>query len=383
MKKIALNGGSTASENRISIAKPILSKKVLNDIEKVLETGYLRQGPYTKKFELAFSKRIGSKYAYAVNNGTAALHLAYLTTINKGDEVIIPAFTFLATASMVFFAEGRPVFVDVDPETFTIDVESVKERISNKTKAIVPVHLFGNAANIDSLRELAIDHDLFLIHDSAQAHGTLYDGKDVGSFDDLNCYSFYPSKTITTGEGGMVTTNNEEFYKKGCLLRAHGDDGRYHHVMLGLNYRITEIQSILGLDQLEKLDNFLKRRKECGDYLREKIMKVEGLLPQKIEDKVTHSYSYFSLTIDPELYDCSRDEFLSAIRAENIDCAVHYPIPLTRQPAIMDRMNPEECPVSLDLSRRIFSLPIHPRLSDNDLENIVKGVEKVSSHYLK
>jgi dTDP-4-amino-4,6-dideoxygalactose transaminase len=383
MKKIALNGGTAASENRISIAKPILSEKVLIDIKKVLETGYLRQGPYTRKFEQAYVNRFDSKYAYAVNNGTAALHLAYLTTINKGDEVIIPAFTFLATASMVFFAEGRPVFVDVDPETFTIDVESVKERISNKTKAIAPVHLFGNAANINALRDLSMDHDLFLIHDSAQAHGTLYDGKDVGSIDDLNCYSFYPSKTMTTGEGGMVTTNNEEFYRKGCLLRAHGDDGRYHHVMLGLNYRMTEIQSILGLDQLEKLDNFLERRKECGDYLRENIMRVEGLSPQKIEDKVTHSYSYFSLTLDPEFYDCSRDEFLSAIRAENIDCAVHYPIPLTRQPAILGRMNPEECPVSLDLSKRIFSLPIHPGLTDSDLENIVEGVGKVSSHYLK
>jgi len=383
MDKLAINGGPKVSESRINIAKPIIGKEIIADIEKIIESGYLRQGPRVKEFEDLFSERIGSKYAYACNNGTAALHLAYLSTVNPGDEVIVPSFTFLATASMVHYCMARPVFADIDPDTFIIDVEDVKEKITNKTKAIVPVHLFGNAADIHALQDLCQDHKLTLIHDSAQAHGTQYDGKDIGSIDDLNCYSFYPSKTLTTGEGGMVTTNDPELDRKGRLLRAHGDDGRYHHVMLGFNYRLTEMQAVLGIDQMKRFDDFLKRRKECATYLREKIGAITGITPQKITPKVKSSYSYFSITLDLDKYKCTRDEFMKALQAENIDCAVHYPVPLTKQPIIMEMFNPEPCPVSEETSKKIMSLPIHPALTDENLGQIVEAVEKVAAHYLK
>jgi len=383
MDKLAINGGKKASESRINIAKPIIGIDTLVDIKKIIESGYLRQGPKVKEFEELFTKRIGSKYAYACNNGTSALHLAYLSTVNPGDEVIVPSFTFLATASMVHYSMAKPVFADIDPETFIIDVEDVKEKITSKTKAIVPVHLFGNAADIHALQDLCQDHKLVLIHDSAQAHGTLYDGKDIGSLDDLNCYSFYPSKTLTTGEGGMVTTNDPELDRKGRLLRAHGDDGRYHHVMLGFNYRLTEMQAVLGIDQMNRFDDFLKRRKECGVYLREKIGAIAGITPQKISPKVEPSYSYFSVTLDQDKYKCTRDEFMKALQAENIDCAVHYPTPLTKQPIIAEMFKPEPCPVSEETSKKIMSLPIHPALTDENLGQIVEGVEKVASYYLK
>jgi dTDP-4-amino-4,6-dideoxygalactose transaminase len=247
----------------------------------------------------------------------------------------------------------------------------------------VPVHLFGNAADIDGLKDLCEDHQLTLIHDSAQAHGTKYDKKDIGSLDDLSCYSFYPSKTLTTGEGGMVTTNDQDLYRKGTLLRAHGDDARYHHVMMGFNYRLTEIAAVLGLDQMDHFDEFLKSRKKYGKYLHKHISKIDGLSPQKATPKVDHSYSYFTLTMDLDQYRCTRDQFIKALNEENIDSAVHYPTPLTKQPIIEEKLNPPQCPISEQVSKQIFSLPIHPALTDEDLKNIVEGVNKVSAYYIR
>jgi perosamine synthetase len=382
LEELAINGGPPASPTRINVAKPIISEEVLDEIREIIKSGYLRQGSRVKKFEELFKEAVGAEYAYATNNGTSALHLSYLSTINPGEEVIVPSFTFLATASMVHYAMGKPIFADIDPETFTIDPEDVKEKITSKTRAIVPVHLFGNSADVKTLKDLCEDHELYLIHDSAQAHGTRYDGKDVGSIEDLNCYSFYPSKTLTTGEGGMVTTNNPEIDQKGRLLRAHGDDGRYHHVLLGLNYRLTEIQAAIGIDQMRQFKGFLQRRKKIGKKLRTGINDIEGLTTQKTTPKTEPSYSYFSLTMDPELYCCSRDEFMDALKAENIDCAVHYPIPLTVQPVVKEMWNPEPCPVSEETSKKIMSLPIHPALSDEDAGSILLALEKVSAYYL-
>jgi len=383
MEKLAIHGGRPASDRMIPIAKPVFSEKTIKDVSEVIKSGYLRQGPKTREFEMRFRERVGARYAYAVNSGTAALHVAYLSILKPDDEVIVPAFTFFATASTVIYSGGKPVFADIDPETFVIDPEDVKEKITEKTRVISPVHLFGNAANMDALGDLAEDHGLLIVHDSAQAHGTEYNGRDIGSFDTLNCYSFYPSKSMTTGEGGMVTTNDEKLHELGCLIRSHGDDARYHHIILGLNYRMTDIAAVIGLNQLSNLDRYLDRRRYCGKILRDGIKKIDGLHPQKIDRGVNHSYSYFSLIMDPDEFKCRRNGFLEALKAENIDCAVHYPIPLTKQPAITGLMKPEECPVSEDISNRIFSLPIHPELTDEDLKKILVGVEKVASYFHK
>jgi len=383
MDKLAILGGKPVSDKKILLAKPVFSQKDADDVAKVLRSGYVRMGPYTKEFEEKFAERVGAKYAYAVSNGTAALHVAYLSTLRPGDEVIAPAFTFIATVSTVFFSNAKPVFADIDPETYLIDPEDVKEKINSQTKAIAPVHLFGNAADMDALAEIAEDHKLLLINDCAQAHGTEYGGRDLGSWRHLNCYSFYPTKTMTTGEGGIVTTNDPELYRLGTLIRNHGDDGRYHHVMLGLNYRMTDIMAVIGLNQLENLDGYLRKRRYIGEKLRRGIEKIDCVSPQKITPKTNPSYSYFSATLDLEKLKCTRDEFLKALQAENIDCGVHYPTPLTRQPAILDLMKPDRCPVSEDVANRIFSLPMHPYLSDDDLDAILTGVKKVTTHYHK
>ena len=383
MDKLAINGGPPISERRIAIAKPVFDEKTIQDVEEVIRSGYLRQGPKTKLFEDNFAERVGAKYAYAVYTGTAALHVSYLSVVKPGDEIIVPSFTFFATASMAIHSNAVPVFADIDPGTFLIDTEDVKEKITTKTKAIVPVHLFGNAADMDALSDISDDHDIKIISDSAQAHGTEYAGRDLGSYDDLNCYSFYPSKTLTTGEGGMVTTNDKEFDKIGRLLRSHGDNSRYHHVMMGLNYRMSDIMGAIGVNQLSRLDEFLETRRHLGNKYLEGVSKISGITPQKVGSKVNHAYSYFSSVLELDELKCTRDEFVEAVNAENIDCAVHYPMPLNVQPAILDIMEPAPCPVSEDVSTRIFSLPMHAELTDADLETILRGVEKVVSHYQK
>ena len=383
MEKLAIEGGKPVSDKRIPIAKPVFSDGVLGDISEVLKSGYLRQGPRTKQFEEEFKGRVGARYAYAVNSGTAALHVAYLSILQPGDEVIVPDFTFMSTASTVIFSGGRPVFADIDGETLTIDPADVSEKITPKTRAIAPVDLFGNAADMKALKEIAEDHNLYLVNDAAQAHETKIDGEDVGSLDHINCYSFYPTKTITTGEGGMATTNDEELYEKGKLIRNHGQESQYIHRILGLNYRMTEIAAVLGLSQLEMIDEFLEKRRRNGEILTEGLRGIDGLRPQRTGKGVEHSYSYYTVIMDLERFRCNRDKYVEALKAENVDCMVYYPIPLTKQPALRDYAGKAHCPVAEETSEKVFSIPVHPSLTEQDLENIVRALEKVSSRYLE
>jgi perosamine synthetase len=383
MEKLAIDGGRPVSDTKIPLVKPIFSAKDAEDIAAILKTGYVRQGPYTKRFEERFAARVGAKYAYAVSNGTAALHVAYLSTLKPGDEVIAPAFTFIASVSTVLYSNAKPVITDIDPDTFLLDPEYVKNRITPKTKALAPVHLFGNSCDMRALTDIAEDHHLRIINDCAQAHGTMYHGKDLGSWPDLSCYSFYPTKTMTTGEGGMVTTDDPELHRLGTLIRSHGDDGRYHHVMLGLNYRLTDIMAAIGLNQLAELDDYLIKRKQVAKQLREGMKRVDSVRPQKITEGAESSYSYFSVKLDLDSLRCSRDEFARALQAENIECGVHYPIALTEQPILKQLLNPNPCPHSEELSETILSLPMHPDLRTNEVSLVVEAVEKVVTHYSK
>jgi len=291
MSKLAIEGGKPTAPQRVALVKPTFYKKDEEDIAKILRSAYVRQGPYTKRFEEQFAEKTGAKYAYAVSNGTAALHIAYLSLLKPGDEVIAPAFTFIATISTVHFSNAKPVLADVEPYTYLLDPEDVKEKITPKTRAIAPVHLFGNNCNMKALNEIAQDHNLKIVNDCAQAHGTEYNGRDLGSYETLNTYSFYPTKTLTMGEGGIVTTNNKELYTLGCLLRSHGDDARYHHIIYGLNYRPTDIASAIGINQLAKLDEYLKARRQAGKILHEKISGIESVTPQKVTPNSKPSYS--------------------------------------------------------------------------------------------
>jgi len=358
----------------IPIAKVIFSEDEIEEVVKVLRSGNVRQGKKVEEFERLFAEKVGAEYAVAVSSGTAALHVAYLSVLKPGDEVIVPAFTFIATASTVVFAGGKPVFADID-ETLTIDVNDVLEKITPRTKAIAPVHLFGNAADMKALMEIAEDHGLYLINDCAQAHGTKIDGKDVGSFDHLNCYSFYPTKNMSTGEGGMITTNDRELYERCKLIRSHGQAEKYNHVMLGLNYRMMEIQAVIGIKQLEKLDGRIKKRRKNAEYYNREFSKLDGIELPKVRKEVYHTYNQYSILLESSKM---RDKLIDEFKKEKIGYAIHYPKPLTEQPALREFVR-GECPRAKDVSQRIISLPVHPYLSENDLRRVIEVVERIVS----
>lgn len=363
---------------KIPIAKVELSEDEITAAVRVLESGMLIQGKKVEEFERAFAEKVGARYAVCVSSGTAALHVAYLALIKPGDEVLVPTFTHISTASMVHYAGGIPVFCDICPRTFTIDVEDIKRKISKRTVAIAPVHLFGNSCRVDEIMDIAKESNLKIIWDAAQAHSTKYLGQDVGGFDDLVCYSFYPTKNMFTGEGGIITTNNQELYEKCRLLRSHGQEKKYYHTDLGLNYRMTEVEAAIGIEQLKKLDFFIETRRKNAEYLTNHLSSIDGIALPFIEEGVHHSFHQYCVMLDLAAFKCSRDEFLGALKQEGIETGVHYPRPVHKQPVFERLFGDISLPISEDISKRIFSLPIHPYLSKEDLESIVRGVEKVA-----
>jgi len=377
--RFAINESHPVSDKLIPIGQPLLGAEEINSVVDVLKSGRLREGTKCREFEEMFAQKVGAKYAVATSSGTAALHIAYLTLLQGGEEVIVPSFTFIATASMVFFAGGNPVFCDIDSRTFTMDIGDLKRRITPKTKVIAPVHLFGNACDVKQIMEIARDNNLRIIWDAAQALGTTYDGKDIGCFDEMVCYSFYPSKNITTGEGGMIVTNDRELYEKCRLLRSHGQAAKYQHTLLGLNYRMTDIQAAIGVEQTKKMDAFITKRRENARYLTAALSGMDGITPPWVKSDAGHTYNQYSILLNLDRFKDDRDAFVAALGKENIGAAVHYPIPLHKQPAFIKLVGDLTLPVSEDVSKRILSLPVHPHLGKRELDLIVQAVKKVHS----
>ena len=363
----------------IPIAKVQLSNEEIEAAVKVLRSGNLRQGERVKEFEAAFAKRVGAKYAVAVGSGTAALHIAYLSILEREGWVLVPSFTHISTVSMVCYSNCKPIFCDIDPRTFTLDVNDAKSRLTESTVAIVPVHLFGNCCDIDEIIPFARENNLKIIWDAAQAHGTKYKGKDVGSFDDLVCYSFYPTKNVTTGEGGMIATNDPELYEKCRLLRSHGQPRKYYHSSLGLNYRMTDIEASIGIEQLKKLDILVGKRRENAKYLTEYLSTIDGIITPFVEDGVEHSFNQYSVLLDLDRLNCTRDEFVKNLKKENIGSAIHYPRPLHKQPVFRELVGHLTLPVSEDITERIVSLPVHPFLNASELKQIGLAIKKIFS----
>jgi perosamine synthetase len=339
----------------------------------VARSGHLRQGPVCLEFETKFASTVGARQAVAVSSGTAALHLAWMGFLTPGDEVIVPSFSFFATASTVLMAGGRPVFCDVDLRSGAIDVADARKRISPKTRGIVPVHLYGGVCEVEAVRNLAQEFGLRIVWDAAQAHGARFRGQDVGSLEEAACYSFYATKTMTTGEGGMITTNDDELASRLRLLRSHGETQRYLHTELGYNYRLTDIQAAVGLGQLERLADNIRVRRRNATYLNERLADLPGVsLPFEREGS-EHAYHQYTVRIDPNLARTTRDELAKALAASGIETAVHYPRPLHRQP-LFARLGTEILPTSERLAEQVLSLPIHPRLTTADLERIALAV---------
>jgi perosamine synthetase len=329
-------------------------------------------------FEERFARAVGARFAVAVSSGTAALHLAYGALLAPGDEIIVPDFTFVATASMALAVGARPVFADVDPETFTLNPTDVERRITRRTRALAPVHLYGHPANIGALLRVARRYKLAVIWDAAQAHGARYRRRDVGSFKDVVCYSFYPSKNLTTGEGGMLTTSDPKLAAEFRLMRSHGEVSHYRHIRLGFNFRLTDFAAALGREQLRKLPGALRARRRNAAWLTRLLEDTPGILLPRAAAGVLHAFNLYTLRLDPTALRISRDQFSRALARRGIETAVHYPTPLHRQPIFHGYGSDRGLPESTRLAQTVLSVPVHPRLSNHDVVRIARAVREVA-----
>ena len=363
----------------IPIAKPLIGDDEINAVVEVLKSGMLAHGKEVEAFEREFANYLGAKHGIAVANGTAALDVALKALgINDEDEVITTPFTFIATASSILFQRARPVFADIDPNTFNLDPNDVLEKITDKTKAILVVHLYGQPADMKAFKKIAEDHKLYLIEDCAQAHGAEYNGQKVGTFGDIAAFSFYPTKNMTTGEGGMVVTNDDELADRARLIRSHGQKERYYHVTLGYNLRMTNIAGALGRVQLRKLDEWNEARRENAERLTEGISKITGLTPPYVSPNVKHVYHQYTIKVGEE-FPLSRDELAQKLREKGIGTGIYYPLPLHHQPLFRELGYEQECcPNAIEASRRVLSLPVHPAVSEEDAEYIVQTLRELA-----
>jgi perosamine synthetase len=361
----------------IPIAKPLIGEEEKTAVMNVLNSGMLASGPRTEEFEKKFAEYVGTKYAIATTSGTTALHLGLLALgVTRGDEVILPAFSFIATANIPLFCDAVPVFCDVDPKTFNIDPEKIEKLITKKTKAIMPVHLYGQAVDVQPIQEIAEKHGVHVVGDACQAHGAVYDGKMVGSFGDAECFSFYPTKNMTTGEGGMVTTNNDELAELMISLRNHGREKTkwgYEHGRLGYNYRMTDIGAAIGLEQLKKLPKNIEMRQKNAQYLDVHLNGVE--IPYVIP-KAKHAYHQYTVKSK------NRDALTQNLKKNEIGFGIYYPQPLHTYTHLKKYAH-KDLKISEALGNEVVSLPVHPALTSQDLERIVKVVNVASQHLYK
>lgn len=360
---------------RVPISKIAFSKKEENAVLEVLRSGNLVQGEKVKEFEKKFAKYVGAKYAAAVSNGTTALHLAlFLLDLKKDDEVITSPFSFIASTNSILYVGGKPVFVDINNE-FNIDASKIEEKITKKTKAILPIHLFGNPCEMDKIMSLARKYKLKVVEDAAQAHGAEFGGRKIGSFGDLTCFSFYGTKNMTTGEGGMITTNDSSLYNKIKMLRSHGSSKRYYHKFLGFNFRITDIQAAIGVVQLNKLNASNEKRIENAKYLNKKLKNIKGIITPEIKNNKKQVFHQYTTIITSE-FPFSRDTLVKKLNKRGVECGVYYPLPIHKQESML-RYNKLKLPIAEKLSSQVLSLPINPSVSHRDLDFIYRCFKEI------
>jgi len=352
----------------ICIAKPIIGKEEQDAILEVINSGQLVQGARVREFEARFAQLCGAEHAIATSSGTTALHIALLAhEIGAGDEVITSPFSFIASANCALYVGARPVFADIEPDYFTIDPARIEERITPRTKAILPVHLYGQACDMDPILEIARKHNLAIIEDACQAHGAMYKNRPVGSFGTA-CYSLYATKNITTIEGGMIVTNDTQVAERARLLRNHGSPRTYEHVILGYNMRTTDLAAAIGLVQLDKLKQWNDIRRENAAYLSANLGKLPGVVVPKIREGCEHIFHQYTIRIS------DRDAAAQKMRDKGVGVGIHYPTPIHKQPLYKQLGYDDSLPVAEAARREVLSLPVHPSLSKDDLKSIVDAV---------
>lgn len=396
MEKLAIDGGQPVRKDRIEYGRQWIGEDDISAVSDTLRGPLITCGPRVAEMESKLSEYTTARYSVVVSNGTAALHVACLAAgIKQGDEVITTPLTFAASANCVLYVGARPVFADINPETYNIDPDSIEEHITDRTKAIVAVDFTGQAVEHDRIRAICDEHNLIFIEDAAHAIGTKYDGKPVGSLADMTCFSFHPVKTITAGEGGAITTNSEELYRKILLARSHGiarDDEMmeeaphegiwyYEQISLGYNYRMTDFQAALLLSQLKKLEKFKERRREIVKRYDEAFGEMPEIIVQKeipASDTCRHLYI---IRLNINKMKCTRRQFFDAMSAENVQCQVHY-VPVYWFPYYR-RLGYERglCPNAEKIYEGIMSIPLFPRMTDQDVEDVIHAVRKVVDNY--
>ncbi len=358
---------------KIPLIRPLIAEQEVEAAARVLRSRMLAQGAITADFERKFAHYVGVNEAVALSSGTAALDVAVKSAgIKQGDEVITTAFSFIASANAILYQGARPIFADIKQNTFNIDPEDLQAKITNKTKAVLAVHLFGQPFDVAAIREICADHDLLLIEDCAQAHGAEYEGRKVGSFG-TGCFSFYATKNMTTGEGGMVTTGDAAVARTARLLRDHGQADKYVHTVLGYNYRMTDVEAAVGIVQLEKLDAMNAKRIGNAYYLNRHLTLEGATLPHAARG-TTHVYHQYVIMLARAT---DRNRFEAYLQAHGIGCAVHYPLPIYQQPLYQSLGYSRElaaCPVAEEVAQSVLSLPVHPALTRDDLAHIVQTV---------
>jgi len=358
----------------IKVNSPYLGEEEIEAVREVLESGYLAHGPLVDEFEKEFSKYLGVKHALTVSNGTISLYTALKALdIGEGDEVIVPDFSFFATASTVVLAGAKPIFVDINLDTYTISPEDLERKITPRTKAIIPVHLYGHPADMDSIIKIAKEHNIYVIEDCAQSHGAEYKGIKTGTIGIAGAFSFYATKNLTMGEGGAVTTNNDKIADFVKFFRNHGQLRRYYHTRIGWNFRITNIQGALGLIQLRKLDRMNSRRREIAKLYDEELSNI-GCLRTPVQKKwAKHVYHQYTIWVNRSVL---RDKLSEYLRDAGIQTGIHYPRPIHMQPAFKKYGENVYCPNSVKASSHVLSLPMHPGLSDEEVNEVIIRVKE-------
>ena len=397
MEKLAVFGGAPVREQPLHYGKQCIEQDDIDAVAQVLRSDFLTCGPKIAEAEEKLCEITGAKYAVLVANGTAALHLAALAAgFSEGDEVIVSSITFAASSNCILYCGARPVFADINPETYNIDPESVKKLITPRTKGIVAVDFTGQAVEHDAIRQLCRENGLVFIEDAAHAIGTKYRGQPVGSIADMTCFSFHPVKTVTSGEGGAITTNDEKLDRRLLRLRAHGitrvssemvhpTDAMWYNeqVELGFNYRMTDIQAALLLSQLGKLDKFSTRRKEIVERYDEAFSQMPELYVQREipeSDTIRHLYV---IRLNQERLTCDRRQFFDALHGENVCPQVHY-LPVYWH-SYYEKLGYQKglCPNAEAYYQWSMSIPLHYSMTDRDVEDTIRAVQKVVEHYKK
>jgi len=354
-------------------AKPIIGDEEREAVDRVLRTGMVAQGPEVAAFEEEFSAHfVPGRASVAVNSGTSGLHLGLLAAgVGVGDEVIVPSFTFAATGNSVALTGATPVFVDIEPETFTLDPEAVAAAITPRTKGILPVHLYGHPARMRELEKLAADRGVALYEDAAQAHGASLDGRPVGSFGEFAMFSLYPTKNMTSGEGGMVTAATSELARRVRLLRNQGMERQYENELIGFNARMTDIHAAIGRVQLTKVNAWTKKRQANAAFL---DANLQSVVVPPVADGAVHVYHQYTVRVPDD-----RDGFVKALKEEHqVGAGVYYPIPNHRLPSLALYAPGVDLPQTERAAGEVVSLPVHPSLSQGDLDRIVAAVNAVA-----